>query len=1073
MTPKPTNASETEGIEDYIYISPKGVRFASLKAALQHAGRQRFREGLEKESKFLKQTAFDENTSMTIQITSNWEDYLHRDLAGLFGALPWYVYCMWVYPVLKKTQDDALAQLCLNVPFHESYGTAQLIRAQRLSQMPRVPEISGLAIPSPDVDPHTNSLIKLLLFKPMHASEELDEEGNPKDAYSQLYLTEPGSGKRFKPDPDANPYPYDAFRQNWNSYWHTVILPTAKRAEDKIALRKEHPTIWETEEVFAFLKMAAQKQGLLPCDAMLGQAGIDLQVRWENRLTMHEYACYLSKGFARNLDAFARARASPRIKAYLHDNDAVEDPVFVETSCDQDECVDAEDVLEPEFGEQKLKVGDAPEKVYHPHTHAARLKALTHHREKTTKFVRDMIAWKLLPITANTSCLEQFLQKRHVAASSPSECQVRPSRNFPLVTQDMLQLQRMAFDDKKGVHVEVDPSDPAASEPEFQQTFPLEALWQHVKRPSIRMQELVSQFETSSFTLAAEQRALCTWFGQAMDVAYEEESHGLPIRQRTQKACLVIGAGGTGKTTVILNLLLELFVEYFEPINGEPRYMITTYSHAQSESISNNKFRAKTAHSAASYRVASLRNRDMALKTKLPEMQRRWQHKILLVEDEISLIPASVQNMLLYRSMRARQQLHLIEPETYADKHFLLGKVPIIIIAGDFLQIRPANEISLADDLAALHEQGKRKIWPEHEAAQRSMHDIEDIIHLKKSKRFLDTDLPEIMEGLRASRPDKPVTDELLHKLRSRSIEKCHRELTSPKFAEGDMVSIYWDTVSRCINERCHRDAQRLNCVLYCLQAADKRHRRADVKKDELITHQLLTVANPHKTGRLPGMLLLHEGMCVRLSDVICAEYGLVKDKLGEVVSVQLHHRDQKHLDSLTPGYRTFAPEFLARGVWIKVPGLNNAPLKPCLLERFQEQDASCMIFVELANAEFHIDLKIDEEQERIEVIRYQFPLLHGKLRTAYAAQGVTFHGGVIVDLRRLAGLENDDYWLALYVMLSRARRLTNLLLIGWSSQVESLLKRGPPTHLAKLTAVLETKAEKTFEKLIALSSDN
>jgi hypothetical protein len=40
---------------------------------------------------------------------------------------------------------------------------------------------------------------------------------------------------------------------------------------------------------------------------------------------------------------------------------------------------------------------------------------------------------------------------------------------------------------------------------------------------------------------------------------------------------------------------------------------------------------------------------------------------------------------------------------------------------------------------------------------------------------------------------------------------------------------------------------------------------------------------------------------------------------------------------------------------------------------------------VELVHADFKIDLKIGDETEKIEVIRWQFPLLHGMLRTAYS----------------------------------------------------------------------------------------
>ena len=52
---------------------------------------------------------------------------------------------------------------------------------------------------------------------------------------------------------------------------------------------------------------------------------------------------------------------------------------------------------------------------------------------------------------------------------------------------------------------------------------------------------------------------------------------------------------------------------------------------------------------------------------------------------------------------------------------------------------------------------------------------------------------------------------------------------------------------------------------------------------------------------------------------------------------------------------------------------------------------AKTLFFVELMHADFKIDLKIGEENEKIKVIRWQFPLLQGMLRTAYSVQGFDF----------------------------------------------------------------------------------
>jgi hypothetical protein len=105
-------------------------------------------------------------------------------------------------------------------------------------------------------------------------------------------------------------------------------------------------------------------------------------------------------------------------------------------------------------------------------------------------------------------------------------------------------------------------------------------------------------------------------------------------------------------------------------------------------------------------------------------------------------------------------------------------------------------------------------------------------------------------------------------------------------------------------------------------------------------------------------------------------------------------------------------------------------------------------------------------ETEKIDVIRWQFPLTHGMLRTAFGAQGLTLEGGVVVDLRRAGGLDDDDWWLAIYVMLSRARKLKNMILLGFTAQVEELLRRGPPENLIQVTARLEEVANTAMDLL-------
>ena len=103
-------------------------------------------------------------------------------------------------------------------------------------------------------------------------------------------------------------------------------------------------------------------------------------------------------------------------------------------------------------------------------------------------------------------------------------------------------------------------------------------------------------------------------------------------------------------------------------------------------------------------------------------------------------------------------------------------------------------------------------------------------------------------------------------------------------------------------------------------------------------------------------MLLLHVGMCIRLSEVLAPERGLVNDKLGNVVAVQLHEHDQRRLDNLTPGYCLFIPEYMAQGVWMQVLSYKSSPWAAHIrseasededAETEEESMAGSLIFIE------------------------------------------------------------------------------------------------------------------------------
>ena len=78
---------------------------------------------------------------------------------------------------------------------------------------------------------------------------------------------------------------------------------------------------------------------------------------------------------------------------------------------------------------------------------------------------------------------------------------------------------------------------------------------------------------------------------------------------------------------------------------------------------------------------------------------------------------------------------------------------------------------------------------------------------------------------------------------------KLQKKLEMDFFMHGNVVGMYWENIARSMVERAHRDAWQLDVPLFCLQAADQRHARKNKTIDKQLTHQLLTVPNPHRTG--------------------------------------------------------------------------------------------------------------------------------------------------------------------------------------------------------------------------------
>ena len=82
---------------------------------------------------------------------------------------------------------------------------------------------------------------------------------------------------------------------------------------------------------------------------------------------------------------------------------------------------------------------------------------------------------------------------------------------------------------------------------------------------------------------------------------------------------------------------------------------------------------------------------------------------------------------------------------------------------------------------------------------------------------------------------------------------------------------------------------------------------------------------------------------------------------------------------------------------------------------------------------------------DKVKMRRIQIPLAPEKDRTVQTAQGLTMDSAIMY-LARPSNMSFDDWWLHVYVMLSRVRTLDQVLVYGLPPR--ELFERGPPAYI-------------------------
>ena len=202
----------------------------------------------------------------------------------------------------------------------------------------------------------------------------------------------------------------------------------------------------------------------------------------------------------------------------------------------------------------------------------------------------------------------------------------------------------------------------------------------------------------------------------------------------------------------------------------------------------------------------------------------KWVDKMALIIEEAFLMPANIFNMLHVRSSWGRKKACNIDMGTIEDLRQSFGYIPIVLLLGDPLQLRPRG-LGLLTDLRAAVADGI-EVYVEQEQGIKLYQSFRDVWVLTGTKRFLDEDLPKLLQCLRsgAAMPEslwKNLEAQFCKLGDGATEDAVEKRLSDPFWLDGDEIGIYWDTVGRWIPRRVRRDAQRLNVPVIHVQAQD------------------------------------------------------------------------------------------------------------------------------------------------------------------------------------------------------------------------------------------------------------
>ena len=240
------------------------------------------------------------------------------------------------------------------------------------------------------------------------------------------------------------------------------------------------------------------------------------------------------------------------------------------------------------------------------------------------------------------------------------------------------------------------------------------------------------------------------------------------------------------------------------------------------------------------------------------------------------------------------------------------------------------------------------------------------------------------------------------------------------------------------------RDSILKRQLFYVLHACDEVSPEDIPHFDSGVRQRLLQIPNPRHTGRLPGILPLYKGLRLCLYNCKdCVQLGLMNGAEVEVVDILFAPPEWNGLEpKFHPGDLNVL-RFIPQALVLRTIGASWTLPRQCRLGLSAADDVPGTFILKPAIETFQYKDKLN--QQPLRVTRTMFPVIPASTCIVYGAQGESWRA-VLADLSCPPRMTPEVHWLANYVMLSRARDLSGLLLIRNAERRQ--LERGPPAHL-------------------------